>query len=193
MDLKTKKILNYSHVVIVIATLATCFYSLFICEGFGSGLIVDICHISAVIFSIFYALSGYKKDAAKHFHWFMASYAIAALISLIFLFSLHSGETNSVAIYALAFNRAVAYGILCILTVARDLGKKKSVVLGNALEILAIGAFFVSYITYPGAARGGIALYSQITISSAAEMCLATITNLMIVAKYKDKEARGSK
>ena len=129
--------------------------------------------IAALIFGLFYSLSGYKKDAAKYYKAFMYLYLISSIFSLV-----ASCDGNVLSIIANVIILVSAF----ILSFVKDLGEKKSD--GLALVILAISIFKLCIVTTKTIPHISVAF---------ANLMLACILCVFVAAKYADKKSRGAK
>ena len=187
MDSSSKKILAIIHLIITVVCVGLCVWAMILSGGVGRGLIADFLELAALVLALFYLFKGYKKAAAKYYHWFLVSFTIAVVFNLGF--DIIAATLNGVtAILGLGI-----YGMLCILAVAKDLGKKNSMILGVLILAESIILLVVTLVYTPGIIRGGDALTTQGIIRAGVQQCMAIILNVMIIAKYKDKAARGSK
>lgn len=147
------------------------------------GEIITLC---AVLNAFMYLIDGCKKDAARYFRDFMISLTIAELFSMILIAKGDVVDTFEIV------PAMVSFGMLCVLSVTENLGKKNSNLL--ALFVLvckAISAVAV-YVNNPGTARGGTQMGTICLVRSLTSFALVLIMCCMIYAKYEDKASRGS-
>ena len=187
MDSSSKKVISVLMLIYVILDVFLCIRAMLVADGYGTGRMADCFMLVTVIFAVFYAFIGYKKAAAKYYHWFMVSYTIAIGVNLSFYIR------NDILNKDLVVWGLPIFGMMCILSVAKDLGKKNSMILGIVVLIGSVAAIVVSLMYAPGIYRGGNTTNLQAIYRIGVQISLAVIMNLMIIAKYKDKAARGSK
>lgn len=132
--------------------------------------------IAALIFGLFYALSGYKKDGAKYYKAFISLYFVSSIVSLIT--SIIAPTSESINIYILFINIVVIV-LLFILAFVKDVGISKSTNISLLILLVnIIKMFYTNKLTY----QGGF-----------ANLILACILCVFVSAKYRDKESRGTK
>jgi len=139
--------------------------------------IYHFCLMVTCVFAIFYILSGCTKaSGAKFFQVFMILYGVSIFFILIF-----TGEKAVDNIPQLL--RIIAFGALCLLAFAKDLGQVKSTVFASlVLACNIVEMFFVPD--------------SMLVLTYSTRICqlvLSATTLLMVCAKYEDKKSRGSK
>ncbi len=141
------------------------------------GIMFNIGYIAEIItllFVSFYCLSGYKKKSAGMFKGSLVFRLISVALGLCIAIQFKQIFTIIVSIIVLA--------CLTMLLFIKDLGKRKSMVLTG----LMIVATVASLVYFCAAAEGFIGAH----ITS---ILLSVIFFIMVYAKYKDKEARGTK
>jgi len=129
--------------------------------------------ILSCIFSMLYCLYGYKKDAAKYFKMFCVSFSISLIVRTIL--NIEQGDIAG------AILAAIAVICLLILAFAKDLGKTKSYTLCGITFAVLIANVIVQAVS-------GKALTGAVS-----RLIIGLTLAVMIHAKYKDKESRGSK
>lgn len=133
----------------------------------------------AYFFALNYAFSGYKKDAAKSFRHFLYGYALSILVTMISSYVRGKAPINS-TIFAI-----IRFILVLILAYGKDLGKLNSYLLAEAV-------FILSFDTVIRQATNASALFRSLyTILSS--LILSAVLWVFIVAKYQDKESRGTK
>lgn len=173
----TKKVIVALSGVASVAMLAAVCANVFVITKLQPGVLDTVLSALLILTSvsgIYYILAGgKKKEGAAYYHWFMVLFAFVGLITLVSL----SGSAVSVLCFA------VAYGCLCVVAAAKDLGKTKSLILILAVVAAALVQGFLSV-----NAQG-----QDVLIRSWTVVVLALVSLLMTVAKYVDKASRGSK
>ena len=135
--------------------------------------------IIALLFGLFYCLSGYKKDAAKYYKAFMYLYLISSLFALIGPAFSILGDRNILII----ISRVLVFIAVFVLAFVKDLGENKSNKL--ALAILVINVVTLCF----GVATKAIPFISM----HLGNVVLACILCMFVSAKYADKASRGAK
>jgi len=171
----TKKVIGALSGVASVAMLAAVCANVFVITKLLPGALDTVLSALLILTSvagIYYILAGCKKkEGAAYYHWFMCLFAVCALISLVCI----SGDPEATACVA------VAYGCLCVLSVAKDLGKKKSLLFTVVVVLAAASQCLVT-----PSDRGDV-------ICTWSVLVLSLTSLLMTFAKYADKASRGSK
>ena len=143
----------------------------------------------ACAIAVFYAVKGYRKDAAKYYKLYMITvfldYQLAACTAGIRLTALHAGILVAVHCLIAAF--------ALTLTLSNDLGKKVSMTLCWSMLGIAAAITIAALIGYPGIARGGDVGGTIAAFRTGSNCFLAEVALLMTKAKYQDKAARNTK
>ena len=173
-----KKAGYFNAILIVIAIV----FRLCFIGSFPTAIMIDsiVCTI-ALIFGLFYSLSGYKKDAAKYYKAFMYLYLVSSLLS--FIASIASVLVEDKSTVLIVANAVVLVAVF-ILAFIKDLGAKKSIVL--ALAILVISVVKMCFVVLTTTALSLISIHF-------ANLMLACILCVFVAAKYADKKSRGAK
>ena len=183
MNEKTRKSLSVIQIIMTAIWILLCVWALIMSTGINSGVLCDIIALAALLMAMVYLIKGYKKDAAKYYHWFMIIFTVSVLADSVF---------NAMN-YDFNYLTITSYGVLCILCVAENLGRQKSIILGLIVLICLAASLVMTLIKTPGILRGGDAITTQMVIRAGASFTMAIILNIMIMAKYKDKEARETR
>ena len=167
-NLKKTGIFNSIFIVIAIV------FRLYFISVFPIATKIDsiIC-IVALIFGLFYCLSGYKKDAAKYYKAFMYLYLFSCIFSLV-----ASCDGSVLSIIANVLILVSAF----ILAFVKDLGEKKSN--GLALAILGVSIIKLCLVITKTIPHISVAF---------ANLMLTCILCVFVSAKYADKTSRGAK
>jgi len=129
--------------------------------------------------AIVYCLAGYKKRSALIFK----IYCIVVTLSvMIVLYGSSTSGTSGVFYAIMFFALLIQCGLWFVLTIAKDLGKKKSLTICTIIGLLQV-VMVIMIIPYG----------FPVILSPAAGIVYYIITFLMFYGKYKDKEARGTK
>ena len=132
--------------------------------------------IAALIFGLVYSFNGYKKDAAKYYKIFMYLYLLSSLVAVSTYF-----EGTKLIIF---ISNIIVSICLFVLAFAKDIGKEKSNFC--ALLTLALSLAKLLFALQGPTNMAGIS-------AEFASVALACVLCVFVSAKYKDKEARGSK
>lgn len=150
---------------------------------------VSVLSILACLAALYYGLSGYRKNAASSYKLYMILYALALLMCTINRGFYLEGTLSAVTIGCMA----VQFACIAIIIVAENLGEKKSLILCGIVAAFSVAAFVVCLFMSPGFLRGGGVSGTVAVIRSGSNNHLAFLTLTLTVAKYKDKDLRGTK
>ena len=152
----------------------------------GILVIIDSCvSIATLVFGIIYAISGYKKNAAKFYKTFMGAYLFSCVLSLVTLASyfISIGQLASInsilALLCIVLSIFASYK-LCF---GLDLGYKKSqklaliILLSNLIKMI-VDLLFKLPMSLP------------IDFSNLIFSCILMV---FVLGKYLEKENRGTK
>lgn len=152
----------------------------------GILVIVDSCiSIATLIFGLIYAVSGYKKKAARFYQVFMGMYSLSSIVSLVTLMQYFI--KNNLVISANCILDILCLALLVYssykLCFSLDLGYKKSkmfalIILDSNLIKMIVDAIF------------GLPMSLPINFSNLIFACLLMI---FVLGKYVEKENRGTK
>lgn len=173
MKRSPRVIVAYVGIALLAASLVCILFSFFGKYETQMLFYLQLAHLLSLVFAILYLLVRFRKDGAVFFKCFLAVMAATCLLRTVAVSTVSSGWV--LACYVLVF------GILCVLFEAKDLGKFKSFVLGItalALEVISSVGIFAS---------GWKAISGKL-----ADVILALMLLIMIVGKYRDKEARAA-
>ena len=141
-----------------------------------------VCVIS-LLFGLLYSINGYSKDVAKDYKMFMLFYAISAMVSIIVpvldLLNVGIGSLKFVSVAIDAITTTCAF----MLAFGKDLGYEKSI----KYVTLALSVSIIKLLL------NIVKLDFTHSIPSSAHLIQAIIAYVFVSAKYKDKEARGTK
>ena len=184
MSAKTKKTFEVVSIVLLFLAMGLVLYNIMKATDF-----LIVCYIvlfCALVSAALYFLYGCKKDAAKYFKVFIYLFALSSLLRI-------AGFAERFTIDR-ALAASIAFGVASVFSMALDLGKKKSMILG----LIALAANLYLFIRMLIAANFIILMRmimdgdSLISLfESFAYLILACVLNLMLIAKYEDKAERG--
>ena len=142
---------------------------------------------SAMICGYIYASRGYTKDASKFYKAFLCLYAFSTIIQIATTY-------RSTGLTILSASCVIRFVLVLVLGFVKDLGKKNTwnvFYILIAFELL-VAPFSLSNLSSIGAeANGAVAGY--LVYNAIVRLVTTGILGLCIEAKYRDKEARGSK
>lgn len=139
--------------------------------------VIAIAELLAMLFGVFYILVGCAKERGARF--FTACMTLQALVYFL-LISLVPNAKFGVMMMLIKF------GCLCLLSFAKDLGKKKSFTIAIIYVATCVVSLFegLRFDTFTFASLASL-------ISRTENLILAVSTILMVAAKYYDKAERG--
>lgn len=147
-----------------------------------SEIICAVDEILIILLSYAYFFKGAKKDAAKYFRLYMLFTASSYVIECFsYIFS-----SNHMTDIVRLGTTLILYGNCLLLGASKDLGKKVSLFLGIFNLINYFIGVFLNVFFFTPIYKVGLMLSISCFVTTAAAV-------IMIIAKYKDKEARGAK
>ena len=175
MNRKRIKVLSVILAVLLIAAII-CNVFLIVNNRPGVWNVIAITELLAMLFGLFYIFAGCTKEKGACF--FIISMILQALVYFL-LISLVPNEWYSVMMML------VRFGCLCLLSFAKDLGKKKSYGIAIIYVVTCVLSLFKAF-SFDTMTFASIASL----ISRAENLALAVSTLLMVAAKYLDKAER---
>lgn len=154
-----------------------------IAQVLANGYVVtlDIITLLSLLSATVYCVYGYKKDASNYFKAFILLLAIQELIRIPGIVKL-GGVMSGINISDYLIFIAISFAVMCVLFMAENLGKKKSVILGLVALLLNILIVIKSVIN-------GYYFHLMVLLPN---VVLFAVLVLMILAKYYDKAERGT-
>ena len=149
------------------------------------GLVYTVLDVLALLFALFYILYGYTKNAAGYYKTFGYLYLASRLICA---FKTFSGPINITANNSKLFNSVsicIIIALLLVLVFAKNLGKKKSLILCGVIVAFEAILFIIIYNEI-----GAFNLGAKLKL---ADLDLACLYGILTYAKYLDKTERGAK
>ena len=132
-------------------------------------------HMIALACAFFYAVYGYKKNAAKYYKAFLITLGLAKL-TMVIVSAVEAGAFGvSTVLFALAFVCAV------LLVFAKDMGKTKSVCIVCAMFVLDLVNEII------------LLVKAADVFSAVIVLAVSFIAVEFVLAKYIDKAERGTK
>lgn len=141
-----------------------------------------IFNIVALLSAMHYIVRGYTKDSAKYYKVFAGLFALSSLVSLLYMYVDAEDTLFQVA------STAVIFGLIIILAVAPNLGKKRSLILCGIAIVIRLADLIVAFFTVKESAWPLWMIY----MSYFSQLVLAVLLGIMNYAKYLDKAARHS-
>lgn len=142
------------------------------------GLLISAVNILAAMFALFYLIVGCgKAKGAEHFRQYLCCLCAWSLLSAVL-----AGESGAERFFS-AFC-VLVFGCAFALATGKDIGRKRSLgyaVAGVSASVLS----FVSALFFCGGGAG--------VIPYAAGLIMGLTMPLVVLFKYEDKAARGSK
>lgn len=145
---------------------------------------IDNClKVISIICGLIYAVSGYRKNAAKYYKGFMFLQLLTRIFDLSndTYFTLISDAYNR-SYFTTTFKFIIVVCI-AILAFAKDFGRKKSLIVAYISLICDVVIFVRIMATYSNS-MGDVAL-------AFAYLVLGAVTTIFVEAKYIDKASRG--
>lgn len=146
---------------------------------------VNVLTIIALVFSLIYMYKEYKKSAHVSYKIFLYLYLVIWIFETIAAF---------VFVDAMTINRILFILVLIVLFVlacGKNLGEKKSKVLGAALIVLSICIAIFVLLKFVND-KNPIPIVINIFSGYLLYILLSSTTYIMIVGKYIDKASRGA-
>jgi len=178
---KKRVIPVWASVILIVLCAASMVYDIVGIMNSGNGIAATVNYLTyfcATGYAMIYCASGYGKKAASFFLGVVMLFIVAAVFSVV-TSAITVKMTGSILPLALFAIIAVC---LVLLAAVKNLGKTYSLTLG--LIVLVCSLFYLFYALLQFSFRT-----LQVPFANAV---LAVIFFLMIVAKYRDKTARGT-
>lgn len=142
-------------------------------------LIAIVLQILAYCAALNYAFKGYKKDAAKSYRHFLYAFGLSIIATMIST-SMRGKAPVRANIYAFI-------SLVCVMALAytKDIGKTRSYI----FAIVALAFSVISLLDQ--LINSGLALRGLLVTLS--EFILSMVLFVFVIAKYRDKQERGTK
>lgn len=169
------KWLNYVLIIILTAIIINNAVTIVSSDDpFGVNLnYVAFLNIIACTPAMYYCLSNHDKNASKAYIIFCVIYAITELLKLLL--------RTKAGVSIVLLPPTIVFASLVVLCLAKDLGKKKSYILAGIVVVMS--AIDLVYV---------LVNYSESTMYMFQNLILSGCLFMMVYAKYKNKELRGS-
>ena len=142
--------------------------------------------VISIICGLIYAISGYKKNAAKYYKGFMLLQLVTRIVDAFndLYSTITYADVYGSSYYTTVFKFII---VICvaILAFAKDFGKKKSFIVVYISLICDVAVFIRILIAYSD-------IITDIALTF-MYLVLSIITTIFVEAKYIDKESRGAK
>ena len=144
-------------------------------QGSPDIYISSIFTCAACAFAIYYFLGGFGKDSSDMMILFDICYALSYFV-LIF----SRVKLNNLALLA---PPVISYGVMNVMTLAKNVGKKKSYYLCAVLTICFVADLVLHTLN---------GYYTDLWGTVTGQGILSVAYGIMIYAKYRDKDERGT-
>ena len=172
------KKLSAFNVVLLLAAFAACIVALDELAAPVS-LVRVVFEMIAIASAFFYAVYGYKKDAAKYYKAFLIALGLAKL-AMVIVSVIESGVLGTgFGVSTVLF--AVSFVLAAVLAFVKDLGKTKSLCAVAAMFVIDLVNEVILLVKFADVFNAVIVL------------AVSIITVEFVIAKYIDKAERGSK
>lgn len=178
------------HLILLIIALASNLYSIIIMGNdtsiYGTSNLIGYVKMSlivAIVASLIYLIYGYKKSAAIYYKITMGLLTLAQALDVINIMNTTITPLSSCLLQVLALI------LMTIIATAKDMGEKNTTILVLLLVTLRIASLGIVIYHLPMMSTERV----NILTTSLSNLLFAGTVGLMAMAKYEDKEARGSK
>ena len=179
--------------ILIVAAFAASMYVIFMEQAPMFQRIYSAMDLIILGFGFFYFLNGYKKDAAVFYKYYTLLFAFRIFLSIISVEALF--DATGVGGFSLKILTALLpYTPVLILALVKDLGKKKSLALSGSVFAWYLLCFVVTIVAAAGNTFDSVLvlLKAMSIIKSATMFVFAALLLVMTIAKYQDKDARGT-
>ena len=179
--------------ILIVAAFAASMYVIFMESAPMFQRIYSAIDLLILGFGFFYFINGYKKDAASFYKYYTLLFAFRIFLSIISVDALF--DVNGIGGFPLKILMALLpYTPVLILALVKDLGKKKSFTLSG---IVFAWYFLCLVATIVISASGSLNVLAMLNtmnlIKSGTMVVFSALLVVMTIAKYQDKDARGTK
>lgn len=186
------KVLSYVYIVLCALCIVGSVFVLLQDIELPVNKIVAVDAIVCTCFAMFYAVKGYKKEAAPYFKTYMI---------LAFLFfqgcactnGVNYGADYKIASHFLILTNTLLASIFLCLALAKDMGKDLSYKLLCIAQVLTFVGVVLAFVFRPGVAFGGSVENTVSVVRGMSKFVVVSIACLMTKFKYEDKAVRGTK
>lgn len=137
-----------------------------------------VCDLISLGLAFFYIVNGYGKDYAKYYKLSMLFHALNALI-------VTAVAANEKTKYISIVMCAICFALVLVLALGKDLGAKKSLTICVIVVVIRAAGLISQYFA--------VKTFDPITILTVSQLVLALMILASTLAKYDDKQVRGTK
>ena len=179
--------------ILIVAAFAASMYVIFMESAPMFQRIYSAIDLLILGFGFFYFINGYKKDAASFYKYYTLLFAFRIFLSIISVDALF--DVNGIGGFPLKILMALLpYTPVLILALVKDLGKKKSFALSGGVFAWYFLCLVATIIGSASARFDVLAMLNTMNlIKSATLVVFSALLLVMTIAKYQDKDARGTK
>lgn len=172
---KSNKGLMTVHFIVMLAGLVLCIMGLVGEVPVTIFKWILLLSIFALIFGFVYFLKGYGKQAAVFYMVFMAIFAVVSLLTVI--------AASKKGLPLSVIMEIIVFAVIVVLAVRENTGKKVSLILTTVMMAAQVVHLINTVMNHTSVAS----VYMAIVLA-----ILAATAGLMVLAKYRDKDARGT-
>ncbi len=178
--------------ILIVAAFAASMYVIFMESAPMFQRIYSAIDLLILGFGFFYFINGYKKDAASFYKYYTILFAFRIFLSIISVDALF--DVNGIGRFPLKILMALLpYTPVLILALVKDLGKKKSLALSGSVFAWYFLCLVATIIGSASARFDVLAMLNTMNlIKSATLVVFSALLLVMTIAKYQDKDARGT-
>lgn len=178
--------------ILIVAAFAASMYVIFMESAPMFQRIYSAIDLLILGFGFFYFINGYKKDAASFYKYYTLLFAFRIFLSVISADALF--DVNGIGKFPFKILMALLpYTPVLILAIVKDLGKKKSLALSGSVFTWYFLCFIATIIGSTSARFDALATLNTMNlIKSATLVVFSALLLVMTIAKYQDKDARGT-
>jgi len=179
MNKKSLNAMTTGMVILLVLAICVGIYATLAAAGAGTDVatyVHALAYCLTGLFAIYYILAGCKKDGgAGYFVTFMYAFAVCCVLLML--------RVKEMSVLGGILN-CLTCGALCVLSMAKDLGQKKSKSLAGAVVVFAVIGLVAHLVAGDFAVAYPAAVFNLV---------FALNVLFMVTAKYYDKATRGSK
>lgn len=149
--------------------------------------------IASLLSAFVYILKGYSKNMAKAYKVFLYTFLAEAVLSIVSVIVTSNQLADMDSIVLPIILSVIIALCIAILAFVKDLGKTKSFIAAGVLLATTFVSYFMGSSAHEGVVRGGEVIYTSIGLLRSSTVLLAFTLGFLVIAKYVDKTARGTK
>lgn len=170
-----KTVLKIVLIILIVIAMALIIRNLFSSSNVLQAHLANILILLALASALIYCLFGFQKIDSGFYKLFITVYGLSILCSI------YNETVLQKPIISICW--ALIFGAVCVLGIAKDLGKIKSI-------CASVVAFAASIFPLVGSIVSGVRI--EIVFLRIICILMTVILNLMVLAKYTDKAERGT-